>query len=490
MSGNQQEGLIIEFESADDVVEGNYMGTDVTGSGALANGDGILLDGAGRVFIGGTEPGAGNLISGNIGAGIDDVGSRGGVIQGNRIGTDASGTSALGNGGGLGLFSAYLIGGTEPGAGNVIAANNGVGVFIAFQGIVQGNFIGTDATGTRPLGNRGSGVVFEGSGVVGGTDPGAGNVISANGGDGVDLFSLPGSAGGVVQGNFIGTDVTGTVALGNARHGVFVSTSGAVIGGVEPGAGNVIANNQQDGVAIDFGTGNAIRQNALFGNARAGIELLRGGNRDQAAPELASAIRFADGLTVAGVLQSTPNRTFDIEFFVNTTCDSGPGQGEAYLFTLSVTTDGNGLAAFEAATPADVSSGAFITATATSEATQDTSTFSACIPVTDPGRAPRLAQRLQTFAGTAAASALSGIERGGLAAVGSWTPWLGERSLAPVLQPVTANGTGGMVEATRAGPSQQTGQVTRAVGPEELATRAAEREEGWGAFLWRLVNGD
>src|SRR5262249_23939715 len=81
---------------------------------------------------------------------------------------------------------------------------------------------------------------YSGGLLVGGTEPGAGNLISGNLGDGIVLAPAVGNAG-VVQGNLIGTDVTGTLALGNGGAGVQVMSGHATIGGTAPGAGNVIS---------------------------------------------------------------------------------------------------------------------------------------------------------------------------------------------------------------------------------------------------------
>ncbi|MGH7137659.1 MAG: hypothetical protein ACREHD_18080, partial [Pirellulales bacterium] len=147
-----------------------------------------------------------------------------------------------------------LIGGPIPGEGNVISGNEEYGLFLEGTGdMVQGNLIGTDRTGTFPLGNGAytslnDGVFVTGpNDVIGGAQPGAGNVISANGGNGIlvehaFISALGGSV--LIQGNLIGTDVTGTASLGNGGAGIYVvATRNAAIGGAVPGAGNVISSN-------------------------------------------------------------------------------------------------------------------------------------------------------------------------------------------------------------------------------------------------------
>jgi titin len=213
----------------------------------------------GNNVIGGTTPGARNVISGNR-FGVE-VASRNDRIQGNYIGTDVTGMRDLGNAeAGIHLHfqaSGIVIGGTIAGARNVISGNDADGVLIAENSnsnLVLGNLIGTDASGTRPLGNARHGVLVTGSdhNFIGSAVPGARSVISGNGGSGVVLDGWDNK----VRCNFIGTDVTGARDLGNARHGVFV-TGGAFqsrIGEKAQGTGNVIVHNGGAGVLIGSDT--------------------------------------------------------------------------------------------------------------------------------------------------------------------------------------------------------------------------------------------
>jgi len=241
------------------LVQGNFIGTDVTGSQTVANlGPGILVGSAGPNLLGGTMSGAGNVISGND-YGIYLVETTGSVVQGNWIGTDASGRNALGNimeGVGLYYAAGNTIGGTGSGARNVISANGNDGVTLTgsdcTNNVVQGNFIGVDASGTNALGNGRAGVSLTryvastdsaSKNLIGGAAPGAGNVISANAAAGVRVMDWS-AAENVIQGNLIGTDATGTQALGNGNGILVWNAPDNTIGGVEPGAGNVISGNQ------------------------------------------------------------------------------------------------------------------------------------------------------------------------------------------------------------------------------------------------------
>lgn len=249
----------ISLGGVGDSVQGNLIGTDVTGTRALPNlgvGVGIPGNAGGGGLIGGTTSAARNVISGNGHHGVGIFGGSHTVVQGNFIGTDVTGARPLGNalaGVGIDLTGGgNVVGGTVAGSGNVISANRGGGLAIhgSSANLVQGNLIGTDVSGTAPLGNGGAGVSLASffapltTNAIGGAEPGAGNVISANG-QGVVLrrvgFDV---SGNTVQGNYIGTDATGLVALGNRDGGVALfGVRANTIGGAVAGARNVISGN-------------------------------------------------------------------------------------------------------------------------------------------------------------------------------------------------------------------------------------------------------
>ena len=280
ISANRQNGIWITGAGTTGVVvQHNFIGTDVTGTKPLGNGyAGVQIDGgAANTTIGGTTAGAGNVISANQQEGIWITGARttGVVVQHNLIGTDVTGTKPLGNtDDGVEIDNGAkntTIGGTTAGAGNVISANDECGIWIIGAGttgvVVEHNLIGTDVTGTKPLGNASSGVAISGGAAnttIGGTTADAGNVISANRGNGIWITGA-GTTGVVVQHNFIGTDVTGTKPLGNANPGVGIGGGAAnnTIGGTAAGAGNVISGNEEDGILI---TGQGTSNNAVAGN--------------------------------------------------------------------------------------------------------------------------------------------------------------------------------------------------------------------------------
>lgn len=406
ISGNGG-GVEISPGAMNNTVQGNYIGTDYTGTAGIPNSAGIRI-GASSNTIGGTVQGAGNLISGNNGTGID-IGGTGNVVVGNFIGTDATGTHALGNAIGIGIYSSNnRVGGTSAAERNIISGNHGDpanmfdgGIYVYGVGaLIQGNYIGIDVSGTRALPNAQGILVFDtGAVTIGGTAPGAGNVISGNSGYGVRFMDVV--EGSLVQGNFIGTQCNGSSTLGNGSDGVFLDfASGVTIGGMTAGAGNTIAYNRGAGVAVgpgpnmNPGTSDAILGNAIFANGGLGIDLGSdgvtsndpgdadtGANNLQNFPVLTSTSSNGASTTVQGTLNSAANASFRIEFFASTACGpSGFGAGQTFLGAAAVTTDAAGNAIINVSLPVGVPAGQQVTATAT-DPNNNTSEFSGCQPV-------------------------------------------------------------------------------------------------------------
>lgn len=380
-------------EATGSKVEGNFIGTDATGTQESNNGfDGVRIDNAPNNTIGGTASEASNVISGNSRYGVYIAGEEatGNEVEGNHIGVDATGTAILHNssdGVRVNGASNNTIGGTTTGARNVISGNT-VGVYIAGEGAtgnaVEGNYIGTDAAGKANLGNLLDGVrIGSADNTVGGTASGARNVISGNGGTGVWILGA-GATGNKVEGNYIGTDAAGKKNLGNQFDGVAIDdATGNTIGGPADGASNVISGNDQNGVYVagDGATSNRILSNSIYANGNLGIDLNTDGatandpgpNYLQSSPKLTSARTLRRTTTIKGKLSSTPNSTFIIQFF---STPSGTDEGETFIGETSVTTDASGNATFTYKSPQKISAKQDITATATS-ASGDTSKFSA-----------------------------------------------------------------------------------------------------------------
>jgi len=325
-------------------VKGNYIGTNAAGTAAVPNSTGVTISGgAQNNIVGGTTTGERNVISGNILNGI--------------LLNDATTT------------------------GNT----------------VQGNYVGTNAAGTAAIANSGSGVVIlsAASNTVGGTAAGAGNVISGNTLRGVEISQATATSN-IVQGNFVGTAADGTTPLGNLENGVMIAFgSSNTIGGSVSGAPNRIAHNAGDGVLVTQAgaTGNAIRGNSVYANGGLGINLAPDGvtgndnldpdpgpNNLQNFPLLTSA--QTGSAIIKGMFNSTASSIFLLDFYASTSCDaSGNGEGQTYLGASAVVTDSMGNATFEVAFDAPLSAGQAVTATAT-DTGGNTSEFSTCSTAT------------------------------------------------------------------------------------------------------------
>jgi len=300
----------IFLDSGNNVIAGNFIGVDPTGSSELGNNGGVFVATGADNLIGGTTPGARNVISGNGPNQANVVVSKifmsgdpspsGTLIRGNYIGTNAAGTvavhpQAFQNVPGVSVLVATgtIIGGTG-GARNVISGNSD-GIHTEEGGTspvdltVQGNFIGVDATGNTALGNFLNGIFFspprdrsDSSLTIGGTAAGAGNVISGNAGDGV----LIANSNLVVQGNRIGTNLAGTLNLGNGNHGVEATRGGSppfplvqfTIGGTTAAARNIISGNGGFGLRFFNPTSSTMVQGNFIGTQVDGQTALGNGS--------------------------------------------------------------------------------------------------------------------------------------------------------------------------------------------------------------------
>ena len=221
ISGNGDFGVYVSDPgTTGNIVEGDYIGIDVTGSIALGNGatDVVIVNGATGNTIGGTSAGAGDVISASVGIGLAIVGpgTDDNVAAGDYIGTDATGTHALGNGsGGVSIYGGAkgnTVGGTTAAARDVISGNVGPGVSLSDSGttgnVVTGDYIGTAANGTGNLGNSGDGVLL--IGVTGSLI--TNSLICYNGGFGIE------GIGSNPTNNTITGD-TFTVTIGSITYG-------------------------------------------------------------------------------------------------------------------------------------------------------------------------------------------------------------------------------------------------------------------------------
>ncbi len=336
------------------VIENNIIGLDAAGTKPIANDIGVYDSGSGDIY-GGTAPGLGNVISGNSNTGIIFTGSI--TIEGNYVGTNAAGNAVTDQG--EGIVGSQRPGTTDPSiiSGNVISGNNGFGMSIAGAAgspaafTIADNLIGTDASGTKAVGGPDE-VGLSISGVENATVQD--NVISGNQ-NGVQLSTStpPGQLQHIVfLGNLIGTDKTGLQPIGNTEYGIEISGSGMTIGGAGTGQGNVIAYNHFEGITILAGQQDQIIRNSIFGNGLAGIAVAHSGNQFAAAP----AVTFTPGSggngTLSGTLTETPNTAYVVEVFSNPSAPApGYEQGKTFVQDLTVNTDGSGKGTFSVNEP-------------------------------------------------------------------------------------------------------------------------------------------
>jgi len=479
----------ITIHGSNNAVLGNFIGTDETGTVARTVGVGVEIY-ADNNLIGGAAPGAGNVISGS-GTQVSIM-SSGNLVQGNHIGTDLTGNVAIGQGDGISVGAGnnnsikynQISGNTRYGLmlvtssqlttviGNLIGVNasahlplgNGTGVLVAsnnnFIGpagnassdmnviagnttdgmvisgdhnLVRSNLIGlSDHTAIK---NGGDGIRVSGAlNTIGGTDFSSMNVISGNDGNGIRLVTT-GAAGNLITGNRIGVDDTNLqAAMPNLGNGILIAdaANSNTIGGANANFSlryNFIANNKGDGVRVERGFDNklignyihdnvgsgvfvnesgvtldnslSILENRIYNNGSLGIDLAppgvtpndaldgdAGPNGRQNFPVLSYAAASSGRAFIKGSINSKPNAVYRLDFFSAGSCDSsGNGEARNFLGFISATTDGNGNANFEfsASGPNDPAIvGQVATATAT-DAQGNTSELSACLGIRDGG---------------------------------------------------------------------------------------------------------
>ncbi|WP_415036523.1 DUF4347 domain-containing protein, partial [Azonexus sp.] len=426
ISGNKAAGVDILDGCPGNSVLGNYIGTNVAGTSAVANLTYGISVASSNNTIGGTVAGSRNVISGNTQAGVllKGTDANGNTVAGNYIGLNAAGTAAV-SGGSTGITigggaSGNTIGGSTTAARNVISGNNDFGIYVSSSttanNTVQGNYIGTNAAGTAAISNGSFGIALDynptNTTIVG-------NLISGNTkatGSSLHRGGIYLSANGAtVQGNTIGLDANGNVLTnggGSNLSGGIVVTGDAstkvLIGGTGPGQGNTIAGNIGNGITVTSIGVTQMLSNSIHGNSKLGIDLNNDGvtpndpgdadtgpNNLQNLPALTEAVTNASNqLTVKGTLNSEAGSYYRIEFFSSPTGNaSGYGEGKTYLGFVNVATDASGNASFTQTLAAAVPAGYVISATATKSdagyATfSDTSEFSAFIAAKEVNKAP------------------------------------------------------------------------------------------------------
>jgi parallel beta-helix repeat protein len=310
-TGSRTDGItIIGINARGNRIVGNTFGTNPAGTETRPITCGISLQlGAAGNRVGGSEPSEGNLISGCRDNGIYIIKSDSNVIAGNTIGLDRTGTMTLGNGRyGILIANANYnrVGGGLVGERNLISGNGYAGIIIGFDkntrhNAVTGNFIGTDIDGKISLANNGGGILISNGASdnrIGGTLPGESNLISGNQGWGIYLFTS-GTDSNIVEGNRIGTDIGGNASLPNSYGGICIY-NGPKFNRIGPS--NVIRFNNMDGIQIQFDTTryNRITQNSISNNTRSGILFFNDANGGIKPPSLFWNGSEAKGTTVPG----------------------------------------------------------------------------------------------------------------------------------------------------------------------------------------------
>lgn len=394
-------GGFLQFRYGIELNGDNNVVTNCDELGGLSAG--VHINGSNN-RIGGTSPGDANTISSSGNGVWMRDGATNNVVLGNLItGNHNSGVDmevgANGN----------TVGGTTAAARNIIMRNGHtsgsrtpVGAQVTVDGdnnVVQGNYLGVDATGTSDQsGSARAGLDLSGSfNTIGGTDPGAGNIISGHGvpsnGRRAGIW-IDGGSNNTIQGNLIGTDVTGTNPIANQTAiliDVFISGN---IPNTITISNNTIAFSVEEGISISgFGSSNptaiSISENSIFSNGTLGIDLLGDGvtNNDpgdgdtgpnglQNFPVITSVTDNGSSTEVNGTLDTPNPNTATVELFSNGSPDpSGFGEGETFQTAVTPDAAGN----FTATLPGGLS-GQHITATAI-DANGNTSEFSAAVPV-------------------------------------------------------------------------------------------------------------
>ena len=401
ISGNGGWGVYISGSATQsNLILGNVIGGNVLVSAAVGNiNGGISVFGGATGTVVGDDGAFGNYICGNGGPGVDLAGTGTSFtsVQGNFIGTDGAGKTALPNSAGVRIHGGAnnnRIGGPNSSDRNVISGNASYGVVIFNTGstdnLVQNNRIGVNDAGTTVIANMGNGVAIQ-AGAAHNTL--RDNVISGNGLNGVTVRNS-GTNDNTIAANKIGLAMSGTSALGNTVTGVEVAdnASNNTIGGSVLADGNKIAFNGGAGVWIFSGSGNPIRMNSIYSNAGLGIDLGysgitfndaldadTGANLLQNFPVIHSAGNGGGGVKISGELNSKANGQYTLDFYYNDRTDpTSHGQGKDYIGSHNVATDLTGLAVFTvnfSSVPYDARP---ISATAT-DADGNTSEFSAVL---------------------------------------------------------------------------------------------------------------
>jgi hypothetical protein len=291
ISGNNGDGIVIIDNSTNTQVQGNYIGLNAAGTGDLGNtAAGVRIGNGSGNTIGGANTNTRNYIAGNNGNGILVEDANGSAIRNNYIGTNIAGTAAVPNTlHGINLAPTTSIAGLVI-SNNVVSGNtlNGMRISGNNTGVsIQGNLIGTNAAGNAALGNTNGIWLIDADNVtVGGSDPAQRNVLSGN--DNWGVLIQGGSNLNTIQGNYLGTNISGTAAVPNGLDGLKIqAAANNLIGGSNAGEGNLISGNDRHGIYLQFAgaSGNQIYRNNIGSNA----------TEDAPLPNVQNGIALDDG---------------------------------------------------------------------------------------------------------------------------------------------------------------------------------------------------
>ncbi|HEY7732522.1 MAG TPA: right-handed parallel beta-helix repeat-containing protein, partial [Gaiellaceae bacterium] len=412
------DGISVGSAAVGTSIERNHVGVDVAGTADFGNGQHGIDVSAANVSIGGDSASARNVVSGNGQAGIQfgGAGTAGSVARGNYVGTNAAGTAAIPNvNAGILLNGAdnVTVGGSVPGAGNLVSGNTVVGIYFlgADNSRAWGNRVGTNAAGTGAVPNLIGVQILGGAGTatnnaVGGGLAGEGNVISGNTAEGILVNHILADAvsGNTIAGNIIGLTADGASPLANGSAGVSVAADAdapVAIGSTDPVDANTIASNTGAGIAVAAVSRQvAIGVNSIHDNGGLGIDLFpaggvtpndpagdadAGGNDLQNFPVLTKAESGGGATDIEGTLTSAASTAYRVDHYLSTGCDaSGNGEGSLLLGSQIVNTDGGGNGGFDFVYGAALAPGDVVTSIAT-DPTGNTSEFSGCFTVTTAG---------------------------------------------------------------------------------------------------------
>lgn len=339
-----------------------------------------------------------------------------------------------------------LIGGPNPADRNLFgsAGNLFIGTEASTHMTVQNNLFGTDRTGAVALPSFIA--IF--------TDTDTTNFsVLDNVFDGSTNEAMNLEASSTVKGNLIGLDATGTIPLPGPKPIIGMQLFNDVtIGGTSPGDGNVVRG-CTTGINIPGGAhGDVIRGNSIYDNTALGIDVGPSGATPNDFPDadgfqnfpVLKSVTTGASTHVVAELHSTPATTFDIDFFANDACSNFPRdfeQGQTFLGTAPVTTDGSGTGQIDVVLPVATETGARISMTATSQvAGSNTSEFSHRLPFSVlPASGPAATGTPIQVNGTDFAAGAT-VTIGGVAATGiTVSDFNTIQATTPVLAPGTVN---------------------------------------------------